>query len=74
VKHFRVTFHFTRIVESDDADAVQRCAYHVGLKIGDAIKPLGLPSVTDIPGVQVLGPDYSERGTGVTVEDMGDVE
>ena len=74
MKHFRVTFHFTRIVESDDPDAVQRWAYHVRLKIGDVIKPLGLPSGTDIPGVQVLGPDYGERGTGVTVEDMGEVE
>jgi hypothetical protein len=72
MKHFKITFQFTRTVESDDPKAVGSWAYRVEQKIRDAIKPRDLSSGSDTPGVQVLGSADPWEKT-VTVEDLGEV-
>jgi hypothetical protein len=68
MRHFKVTFEFTRIVESDDHDAVEDWATVVWHRIYPDFK-----AIYNKKGVQVLGPDLSERTELVTVKDLGEV-
>jgi hypothetical protein len=68
MRHFKVTFEFTRIVESDDHDAVEDWATMVWHRIYPDFK-----AIYNKKGVQVLGPELSERTELVTVKDLGEV-
>ena len=68
MRHFKVTFEFTRIVESDDPDAVKDWATMVRHRIYPDFK-----AIYNKKGVQVLGPDLSEHTKLVTVKDLGEV-